>query len=225
MPNYTDRLATPRQVEFATSLLKARLKTLGLASLEEASNALGLTSPSLQMSTVSTLIDRLKAMPEDPDETMPDVVAAAHRKGKGNRPGRCTGCGHTVGQGDGWYYMLPSGAWAVHHVRGGCLAEPAPAPVELTEGVYVAADGTVVKVYRTRNARLAGKVKVGRSFRYQAGAAALAATGHLMTAEEAAAFGKTHGYCVNCAHDLTDDRSVTVGYGPVCAKNNGWPWG
>ena len=48
------------------------------------------------------------------------------------------------------------------------------------------------------------------------------------TAEEAAALGHTTHFCCFCARELTDDgegRSVEVGYGPVCARKNGLPWG
>lgn len=37
--------------------------------------------------------------------------------------------------------------------------------------------------------------------------------------------GKAHGVCCYCARPLTDPRSVTAGYGPVCADHWGLPWG
>lgn len=46
--------------------------------------------------------------------------------------------------------------------------------------------------------------------------------------EVAAEYGKLMGHCCFCARRLTDDgdgRSVEVGYGPVCAKRYGLPWG
>lgn len=46
-----------------------------------------------------------------------------------------------------------------------------------------------------------------------------------VTAEQAARFGHVTGQCVNCGKKLTDERSISVGYGPTCAANNGWPWG
>jgi len=46
-----------------------------------------------------------------------------------------------------------------------------------------------------------------------------------VTPDEAARFGKTYGVCINCNRALSDDRSIAVGYGPVCAENQGWPWG
>lgn len=44
-------------------------------------------------------------------------------------------------------------------------------------------------------------------------------------AEAAAKHGSLTGYCCFCASLLTDEKSVSVGYGPVCAKNWGLPWG
>ena len=37
--------------------------------------------------------------------------------------------------------------------------------------------------------------------------------------------GRESGSCCYCARDLTDERSVRVGYGPVCAGHWGLPWG
>ncbi len=41
----------------------------------------------------------------------------------------------------------------------------------------------------------------------------------------AIAYGRLTGACCFCQKTLTDARSVTVGYGPVCADNYGLPWG
>ena len=38
-------------------------------------------------------------------------------------------------------------------------------------------------------------------------------------------YGRLTGGCSFCNHSLKDDRSVQVGYGPVCAKNFGLSWG
>ena len=48
------------------------------------------------------------------------------------------------------------------------------------------------------------------------------------TPEEAGALGHLTTYCCFCGRHLTDDgenRSVEVGYGPVCGPKNGLPWG
>ncbi len=39
------------------------------------------------------------------------------------------------------------------------------------------------------------------------------------------AYGMETGACCFCARELTDARSVTVGYGPICASRWGLPWG
>ena len=41
----------------------------------------------------------------------------------------------------------------------------------------------------------------------------------------AAEYGKRTGNCCFCCRALTDERSVSVGYGPVCAQSYGLPWG
>lgn len=38
-------------------------------------------------------------------------------------------------------------------------------------------------------------------------------------------FGRTVGACCFCGRQLNDPRSVTVGYGPICADHFGLPWG
>lgn len=41
----------------------------------------------------------------------------------------------------------------------------------------------------------------------------------------AAEHGRLTGCCCFCNTPLTDERSTAVGYGPVCARNYGLPWG
>jgi len=41
----------------------------------------------------------------------------------------------------------------------------------------------------------------------------------------AAAYGRATGVCSFCARQLTDERSVSVGYGPICADTYSLPWG
>jgi len=40
-----------------------------------------------------------------------------------------------------------------------------------------------------------------------------------------AVMGRQTGECMFCAKELTDGRSVTVGYGPICAGHYNLPWG
>lgn len=44
-------------------------------------------------------------------------------------------------------------------------------------------------------------------------------------AKAAAEYGHLTGVCCFCNIALTDQRSTQVGYGPVCAKHYGLPWG
>lgn len=44
------------------------------------------------------------------------------------------------------------------------------------------------------------------------------------TANVAAMYGRASGSCCFCDAELTDERSVHVGYGPVCAKKWGMPY-
>lgn len=44
-------------------------------------------------------------------------------------------------------------------------------------------------------------------------------------AETAAVHGHTTGNCCFCDRPLTDARSTSVGYGPICAKKWSLPWG
>lgn len=46
-----------------------------------------------------------------------------------------------------------------------------------------------------------------------------------LSAEDAKAFGDLYGHCVFCGLELSDDRSITAGYGPTCAEHRGLPWG
>jgi hypothetical protein len=44
-------------------------------------------------------------------------------------------------------------------------------------------------------------------------------------AETAGKYGRLTGNCCFCMRGLEDERSVSVGYGPVCANHYGLPWG
>lgn len=47
----------------------------------------------------------------------------------------------------------------------------------------------------------------------------------LATADEAKAFAQLAGRCVFCSTPIDTPESTAVGYGPVCAKRRGLPWG
>jgi hypothetical protein len=67
--------------------------------------------------------------------------------------------------------------------------------------------------------------KATRSADFYASVGALMS--RLLAAPQAvlATHGKQLGACCYCNTELTDARSVEAGYGPVCAKNWGLPWG
>lgn len=44
-------------------------------------------------------------------------------------------------------------------------------------------------------------------------------------ADVASRYGKVTGCCSFCGKGLTDDRSLSVGYGPICADKFNLPWG
>lgn len=41
----------------------------------------------------------------------------------------------------------------------------------------------------------------------------------------AAEYGHLTGHCCFCSRKLSDDRSIAVGYGNICARKFGLPWG
>jgi hypothetical protein len=43
--------------------------------------------------------------------------------------------------------------------------------------------------------------------------------------ETAARYGRRTGNCCFCNRPLSDERSTTVGYGPICAETWSLPWG
>lgn len=124
------------------------------------------------------------------------------------------------------------GKWVTFHLDGQCSTTPAAVTPEADEGLYVHDDGTVRRVYMTRNNRLGCKVLVVEgdhgSLQYEQGGvrtvrdALAAGTVHKCSQDEAAAFGRLHGFCMNCGLDLDDDRSLAAGYSPYCAENHGW---
>lgn len=84
--------------------------------------------------------------------------------------------------------------------------------------------GTYYKVRTTKGIAYAVK-HTDNGWEYMSAAIHMLRNDMAVTAEEAARFGKTHAHCVFCVRPLTDERSLTVGYGPDCAANRDLPWG
>ncbi len=105
-------------------------------------------------------------------------------------------------------------------------AAPTPGvltPAEVAEGWYFV-DGTPWKVqhnlqhtglYAKRLDIVDGK---GEWTYVSGGLRTVRATGTRMTLEEAAAFGKLYGICGVCGRELTDEKSIAAGIGPICAR-------
>lgn len=45
-----------------------------------------------------------------------------------------------------------------------------------------------------------------------------------LTAEQASRFGHLYGRCIAKGCELTNEHSIELGYGPICAEKNGWPY-
>lgn len=221
-------MTTENQVRFVTNLLERRVKSLGASDLT--SLVTDVLSKLDQMDTraASVFIDRLKDVPEDPDPLMPTLVVNSPRKGVNSRTQACVSCRRAVPAGEGYYYKDGQDHWQVIHKVGQCTDEgPSADRAPVTPGFYKVGD-KIIMVYETRNHRLAGKLLVGESYQYTPGAVFECALGERLSAADAAAWGKLHKKCIVCRHSLEDDtdgKSLDRGYGPVCAKKNGWPWG
>jgi hypothetical protein len=69
-----------------------------------------------------------------------------------------------------------------------------------------------------------GSFRTGREALNPAGADLLAAF-NMNPVAVAVASARFTGSCSFCQRTLTDERSISVGYGPTCAENYGLPWG
>lgn len=108
---------------------------------------------------------------------------------------------------------------------------------DVPEGVHMNDAGQYVKVQQSQHGNLYGKVAhlhpapsddpfVRVDWEYGGKRALDGLTADtLLDAEQAAAFGHLTGRCVFCTTALSDERSVSVGYGPTCADRHGLPWG
>lgn len=106
------------------------------------------------------------------------------------------------------------------------LTLKAPEVAELVEGgIYVNADGDMIKVVRSQSGNLYGKRFEAGKWNYATGLLNGLTEDDRISAEQAAAFGKEHNRCVFCGRSLADERSRVVGYGPTCAETHNLPWG
>lgn len=228
---------------FITSLVKERLATLGFASVEDALVAMALgkrtdtgafvnDTSRITKHDASKLIDKLMAIPTDPDPSMPEIVLNSNRRGVNSYDGKCHTCGWDVEMGKGYYFSHPTGyGWAMHHKVGECPAGTPPVEQELETGrIYTIEDENGNTAFARVKESKAGNqyvmVNRGHGWKYEKETIrTVRKSGNLLTSEQAAAFGHMTGTCIVCEKELSTNESLSVGYGPVCAKNNGWPWG
>ena len=105
-------------------------------------------------------------------------------------------------------------------------APKTPKPVAVTEGFYKL-DGDYVKVQAAKHGsgHLYAKRWDGSHWQYEPGLVGKLTQTMELTAEQAKEWGDLYGCCIYCSLDLTDERSITAGYGPKCAAKRGLPWG
>jgi hypothetical protein len=184
----------------------------------------------------SLIIKALRSIPEDPDPAMPSVVAASTKRGTNSYDGTCSGCGHTVTSGSGYYYQV-DGKYKAHHKTGECNDIPAAPLLQFEPGLYVS-DKYIVLMH-TFNNRVYGKYwdDMRQEFLtlYKPHHHLSQHNGRAMTQDEIEGFSVIAGaaalkdeHCRFCGRQLTDDRdghSRKRGYGPVCAQRYNLPWG
>ena len=113
------------------------------------------------------------------------------------------------------------------------MLNAAPAATTLAKGGIYDVLGTLYSIRESKVGNLYAMVLVGQpeegrklSWEYAKGAIrTVERSGVRLSAEQAAAIGHLTHHCCFCSLELTDGRSIDVGYGPVCASNNGLPWG
>jgi hypothetical protein len=96
-----------------------------------------------------------------------------------------------------------------------------PGTVNVTDGGKFGANTWYGRVDTTGKFELAGNIDAGTA----ASITALLINFAANPAKVASDYGHTTGSCCFCAKTLTDDRSVSVGYGPICADKFSLPWG
>lgn len=91
--------------------------------------------------------------------------------------------------------------------------------------IMVNRDNKFIKIVQGKKG-FYGKEWTGTGWEYAAGL--LRGLVREINAEEAAKWGHEYHRCIFCTRPLSDDgdnRSVAVGYGPICAADRGLPWG
>jgi hypothetical protein len=75
----------------------------------------------------------------------------------------------------------------------------------------------IFKVYKGQSGRMLAKELTEDGFDYAGLASRFVIASERMTLEQAKEYGAIYGVCVCCGATLTDERSISMGIGPVCA--------
>lgn len=209
---------TEKQLSFIRSLVVERQQVLA------ESRPAWLVAPKTSKEA-STIIGLLRAVPRDPVATDPDLLREITelRTLLPNLTTKDAGFAQSlISQFDSRGSLSERQRPYIASLIGKAK-NPTP---EVGPGLYLK-DGVVYKVYVTQSKRLGTKRLVDQgnghgSFVYERGALSHLTDAHRLTEDQAREFGKQFGFCVACARTLDDDRSLAVGYGPVCADNHGW---
>jgi hypothetical protein len=137
-------------------------------------------------------------------------------------PGECINCGRSVAAEAGLRRRSPKGRWVVLHRHNECPVIEIPFPegcyaLEGHDGAtefYSVHDGAVFvrasdDEHELTDMDRARGVVAAIAFDHQAAAVL---------------FGHKIGQCGYCRRSLTDERSISAGVGPVCARKHGIPW-
>ena len=226
---------SPSQQAFLRNLLVERAETLGLKEGDIDQFIIEQQLTSLTSRSASALIDRIKQIKVV--RTGLDHLPEHDRLIVNKYVKPCALCGHPVNVGAG-YAVAVKGEWHTYHKKGECPTGERPQLTEvLVNRAYRLKDGTIALTYRTQNGRTAARKLVvvdvpvsgtnpsGKqgSLKYESGLVGrISVEGTLLTEKEASALGRQYSFCVCCAKQLTDERSLVAGYGQVCASHNSW---
>jgi hypothetical protein len=103
------------------------------------------------------------------------------------------------------------------HLRRSGNRSATPGVIEITDGKAFGYDEWFGRISRD------GKLRTSRRIPEEVLALLLEFDRNPQASAEA--YGHQHGSCCFCTKRLTDERSVTAGYGPVCAERYGLSWG
>lgn len=213
---------TDRQRLFIANLCAERTTALG------STHANVLAMPCNTSREASALINVLQTVPRDPqpeDDDLKAEVEALRQALPTLDPRDMAFASSLIQQYDKRGSL--SDKQRPHVVR---LAQPKQAPqCDPQTGDLVAVGDDVIMIVAGKSGRPYGKRLVEGRWTYESGLLQRAQQGAILKGEAlariASEYGHATGVCMFCARDLTDERSIEVGYGPVCAGHHDLPWG